>query len=392
MNIFYKILFVTFGCFLAIAVNAQAVKYIEISHNRSYTDHISLQKDASDKDLMVKFVFDEPQNQLTVSLISYRSLFVFQENTYYKQVVKRGKLKPEKIPYVVEFEKGTVYKLTKELRKSIDHPKKRFVFKGWIEYERLQPLPTEYRMNNDYISQAFHVIHKDTMASITLHNILLMDESGKSRPLKKRYDLTFMKNLNRMYHITIKRNPCFGKEEEIGFSQKALEGVKQAYHSITQRFKPGIKQDSREKANLFYQMKGLILKQYMPHTGKYTCEAIQDNWNSYNCYIDSISKQECHYESKQVEEAAGSSEVSTSILLEKARLLDKTVSQWLLSNDKAERNDLNARCKSIITEMNKMMHQLHAASPNQRAAITICQKAFSYYRTNCTSIKNENEK
>lgn len=392
MNILCKILFLAFCCCLTIRVNAQTIKHLEVSHDQSYTDHVSLQEDASDMDLMIKFVFDESQNQLTVSLISYRSLFVFHENIYYKQVIRRGKLKPERIPYVVESEKGTVYKLAKALKKSIKRPRKRFVFKSWIAYDRLQPVPTAYKMTNDYISQTFQILQKDTAVYITLNDVLLMDESNKSRPLKKKYYLTFMKDLNRTYDITIKRNPCFGKEDEIDFAQKALDGVKQAYQTFTQRFKPGVSPNSSEKVDLFYQMKESMLKQYMPHTNQHTCEASQQIWDSYNSYVNSIMEQECHYESKQTNALVERSGFNPSILLEKARLLDKTVSQWLLSNDKAERNDLNARCKNLIIEMNNIVYGQRAINSNQQAAMTIYQQALNYYRTNCTSIKVNNEK
>ena len=58
-------------------LSAQVVKEIAVSQKESYTDHLSLKKDTRDMDLMVKFVFNEEANTLTVSLISYRCLFVF---------------------------------------------------------------------------------------------------------------------------------------------------------------------------------------------------------------------------------------------------------------------------------------------------------------------------
>lgn len=62
---------------------AQTVKQIEVSQNVPYTDHLSLVKGSNDMDLIVKFIFDETENTLTASLISYKRLFVFQSDTRY---------------------------------------------------------------------------------------------------------------------------------------------------------------------------------------------------------------------------------------------------------------------------------------------------------------------
>ena len=61
----------------AFPMRAQTVKVISVSNDASFTDHISLAEDSRDMDIMVKFVFDEQHNRLTVSVLSYRSLFVF---------------------------------------------------------------------------------------------------------------------------------------------------------------------------------------------------------------------------------------------------------------------------------------------------------------------------
>ena len=163
-------------------------------------------------DLLVKFMFNEPNNSLTVSLISYRKLFVFQDNTRYSRAVWCFKLRPNKLSYVVESDEQARYKLTKALRKSIK-PRRKHIFKRWIEYEGLQPQPTDYKMVNDYIEQTFDILHKEAPVSITLRDILVMNEQITSK--KKKYDLFYQTDLNRKYEITIKRDPCFGKEEAL---------------------------------------------------------------------------------------------------------------------------------------------------------------------------------
>ena len=184
---------------------AQTTKQIEVDGNEPYVD----QEGSTDMDLLVKFMFDEPNNSLTVSLISYRKLFVFQDNTRYSQAVWCFKLRPNKLSYVVESDEQARYKLTKALRKSIK-PRRKHIFKRWIEYEGLQPQPTNYKMVNDYIEQKFDILYKEAPVSITLRDILVMNEQITSK--KKKYDLFYQTDLNRKYEITIKRDPCFPRK------------------------------------------------------------------------------------------------------------------------------------------------------------------------------------
>ena len=132
MNSLNKILYLLSALCIVWTVEAQTVKKIRVSQNESYTDHISLNSQNKDMDLIVKIVFNEQENVLVVSLISYRNLFVFQDNVRYSQVVKRRKLRPDRLPYVVESEENAKYKVVKSLRKQIKGSKKKFVFKDWI--------------------------------------------------------------------------------------------------------------------------------------------------------------------------------------------------------------------------------------------------------------------
>ena len=91
---------------------AQTVKNIMVSQDMAYTDHISLDRDVVDKDVMVKFVFDEAANQLTVSLISHRMIFVFREDIRYKPLIKGRRIRPDMLPYVVNYDPSEQYRIS----------------------------------------------------------------------------------------------------------------------------------------------------------------------------------------------------------------------------------------------------------------------------------------
>ena len=76
-NVIYILILFCFSSNL----KAQTVKQIEVAGNAPYVDHISLMPGTTDMDLLVKISFNEPNNRLTVNLISYRKL-LFSKTTY----------------------------------------------------------------------------------------------------------------------------------------------------------------------------------------------------------------------------------------------------------------------------------------------------------------------
>ena len=95
MKIKVSIIFVLISWLWLCGIHAQTVRTISVGQGASYTDHLSLKEDVKDMDLMVKFVFNEEANNLTVTLISYRTLFVFWDNVHFKPLIKGRKLRPD---------------------------------------------------------------------------------------------------------------------------------------------------------------------------------------------------------------------------------------------------------------------------------------------------------
>ena len=288
MNSLNKILYLLSALCIVWTVEAQTVKKIRVSQNESYTDHISLNSQNKDMDLIVKIVFNEQENVLVVSLISYRNLFVFQDNVRYSQVVKRRKLRPDRLPYVVESEEKAKYKVVKSLRKQIKGSKKKFVFKDWITYENLLPQPTDYKMVNDYIEQKFDIQgQKDSLVTVSLRDVLIMEQP---KPEKKHYALIYMTDIHQKYEIIIERDPCFGNEEKIETTNKLVENIKTAYSSFYSQYE---KVSSEEGFKVLKEMKELLVEQYPLIQEKSLCPQIQNKIDTYNSYVDSIKQVEC---------------------------------------------------------------------------------------------------
>jgi hypothetical protein len=366
----------------------QTAKAITISQEEPYTDNIMLTNDVKDKDLMVKFVFNEDKNTLTVSLISYRRLFVFWDDTRYKGTFSgSGKLHIDRLPYVITSNDGDRFRLSKSYRKSLPKPRKQHIFKKWIEYEGLQPVDKERNMVNDYIEQTFDIQNKRTNVVVRLRDILLMDQTGE-KGKSKRYELSNGKDLNTEYQITIQRNPCFGTEEEMAAVSKSLTGIMGSYKNFKKKYGKG-RVGTEEALKLFKEMKSVLTTQFTKDTIVSQCPDIQKLRDQYNLIVDSINGIDVKMESANILEASGAimgakgRVMNTKIILSNARQLDQNVARWLRSNDQVEREDLKMQCMGIIKDTNLIINSGGGQTAEERNAINIFRQAEKYFNKSC---------
>ena len=366
----------------------QTAKAITISQEEPYTDNIMLTNDVKDKDLMVKLVFNEDKNTLTVSLISYRRLFVFWDDTRYKGTFSgSGKLHIDRLPYVITSNDGDRFRLSKSYRKSLPKPRKQHIFKKWIEYEGLQPVDKERNMVNDYIEQTFDIQNKRTNVVVRLRDILLMDQTGE-KGKSKRYELSNGKDLNIEYQITIQRNPCFGTEEEMAAVSKSLTGIMGSYKNFKKKYGKG-RVGTEEALKLFKEMKSVLTTQFTKDTIVSQCPDIQKLRDQYNLIVDSINGIDVKMESANILEASGAimgakgRVMNTKIILSNARQLDQNVARWLRSNDQVEREDLKMQCMGIIKDTNLIINSGGGQTAEERNAINIFRQAEKYFKKSC---------
>ena len=222
MNIRYKILLLLSCCLSTVMLHGKVVKAITVSDSIPYTDHIALAKDATDKDIMVKFQFDEGKNTLTVSVI-------------YKNAIHGRWIHTDQLPYIATSDAGQRFRLSKELYKSLPNPKKQYIFKKWISYEGIQPQEQEIKMVNSYIEQVFDIQNKRNNVTVNLNDIMLLDLI-KQKGNKSTFQVSTGNNLDTEYQVTIQRNPCFGLDKEMDAAQKALDAVKKSYGNMKKKY------------------------------------------------------------------------------------------------------------------------------------------------------------
>lgn len=358
-------------------MKAQDQKTVTVAYGKSYAESISLKQDARDMDMILKIIFDEPSNSLTVSLMSYRNLFVFLDQVRYRQVVRRSKLKPDLFPYVLSSEPETSYKLTSGLKAQMPGCNKKFVFNRWLEYEDLQPQPTDYKMVNDYIEQKFDIVDMDTVVSIHLHDVLVMEPSQKK---KNRYDILYLSRLDRKYRIRIERNPCWGKSEDIESARASAEAIRIGYENLKQRY---TSEESRteESILLLGEMRDLLEEQFPRRTDTHSCPVIMQCINEYNTYVDSIEYLKGIHMAIKNEKPA--MPLPAERIMGIAKIIDRNVMRWILTSDKVEKEDLIARCNALLDEVNKHLNMNVSLTEEQQRAVTMFLKAKRYFVETC---------
>lgn len=381
MKIKVSIIFVLISWLWLCGIHAQTVRTISVGQGASYTDHLSLKEDVKDMDLMVKFVFNEEANNLTVTLISYRTLFVFWDNVHFKPLIKGRKLRPDQLPYVVEYNPKDKFKVSKLFKASIPKPTKEFFFNRWIDYEGLQPAPQDYKMVNDFISQTFDIQNKRDLVTIRLRDVFLMDKIEKKK--YNLYNIPLGRDLNLEYKITIMRNPCFGLDDELASAKKALEGITTNYSTLSKRFGNRLV-PTQETKTLLDGLKATIQDQFPPKSVDSPCKDIQETWNKYNLYVDSIAALKCEIESVESTVAASSfSPDGLKILMAKSRQIDIIVSRWLMSKDPIECRDLISQGRRIIDEVNAMIGKRTGNTAEQQKAVATFRAAERYFNSTC---------
>jgi hypothetical protein len=384
MNI-KKIILMMAGCLMALGLHAQTVRTVTVAQGQSYTDHLSLKVDSKDMDMMVKFVFDEDANQLSVSLISYRTIFVFWDRVRLKPLVKGRTIRPDQLPYVVTYDPKDKYKITKLFKSTVPKPRKSFYFQRWMDYDGLQPVPQEYNMVNDYITQTFDILNKRNLVTFSLHDIFLMDKTEKKK--YNLYEIPFGRDVNIEYQVTIQRNPCLEFGDEIASSQKALEGLTTSFKTLKKNYGGG-KALSQEALKAFEDLKKNLLEQYPPKTDSTPCPDLTSVWETYNQYVDSVKSIHCVL--AQDDNSGGELGIPTDngkVILMKARQLDRTVSRWLVSKDANERRDLIRTGQGLIDEVNGIIGNRQGSNQAQRQAISMFRAAERYFNNTCKGNK-----
>ena len=382
----YRALLLLLCWLTAVVSQARTVRPVTLSADASYTDHVALATDATDKDLMVKFRFNELDNTFTVSIISFRTLFVFWDDTPYKGTIGcHRKIRYDRLPYVVTANPDDCFKLGKAYRQSLPRPLKKHVFKKWIEYDGLQPRRQELKMVNDYIEQTFDIQNRRNHVTVRLRDLMFLD-INRRKGLATYYEVSYGKDLDLEYQVTIQRNPCFGLDEEMGTAQKSLAAVSKSYATLKKRYLKRVV-SSAEALHAFQELQATLVAQFPHNNDKSPCPDIQELRRQYNIIADSLATM--HVKQGMDETVVSGAfdakdhAKNAKMILANARQIDRMVSQWISSSDDVERSDLVSQCRSIIQDTGIIIRSSGNPSAEERKAVNIFRQAEKYFNRTC---------
>jgi len=337
--------------------------------------------------LMVKLQFNEQENTLTVSVISYRTLFAFWDNTPYKGTVGCGrKIRCDRLPYLVVSNPQDRFFLGKAYKKSLPRPRRHYVFRKWIEYEGLQPQEKELTMVNDYIELTFDIQNKRNNVTVRLRDLMFLDAVCQ-KGISTRYELSYGKDLDTEYQIAIHRNPCFGLDEELSAAQNSLAAIAKSYTTFKKRYGKG-SVGTEEALKAFQELRATLVDQFPRNETASPCPDISQLRHQYNLLADSIASLNVVVAAPQpiVEGIFDAKERAKNarVILANARQIDNIVARWLGSSDETERADLANQCLGIIKDTNVIIKSVGGRlTTEEGTAVGIFRQAEKYFNRTC---------
>lgn len=402
-NILYNIL-VMLMIPLAISAAEPVIKPAVIAPDSMYEDVINLPFDDKGVDVTVHFTFDEDANILTLAISGTRKLFVFEADTYIREAFhgkwfSRKRLHPERLRYPVLIQPHTKYLLSKQVRKGYKKPRRKHLFNRWLEYsgEIQTILAKDYPLAIDSIVQKFVVHPQATKATVTLRNILVVDPDGGLAPAiplpkskKRKYEFVCDKDMALTYNLTLKRNPCFGKEAQTDSMRLAASEIEEAYHRLVKTSPEGVATSTAE-VDVFSQHKQYLLSQYQRISQRSECTELTGYIDRYNQYVDSIALAICHYEDPAASASAAAEKakmergkrkigLNARMLLHAAHSLDDLTARVLGTKDPVLKHDLIAEGRGIINSTNAALQQREVTTSEQKNALNVYRRAERYFQ------------
>ncbi|WP_455621404.1 hypothetical protein [Parabacteroides sp.] len=343
-----KIIFLFVLLLGVLSVKAQQDGVLKLSAEQSITDHIDIQTSRGDNvGMIVKILFLEDENAVSVSLISYHTIFALWSDTRYRSAVNWFSwLIPHKLPFANECDEKARFKISSSTKKDMKRYTKRrrkYVMRQTLRATGAFPLETPTKIVNDVIEQKF-LINGDTTShiSIFLGDILFME---KRKPKKEKYHIFAYSKLDKEYKIAIERDHCLSREGDIEVATTAFNALQSSLASLNEIKSNTSISNTVEKKELFDKLKEIAVKRFPKNLKEDKCDAIRDLYIRYNALVDSLQNIRLAVEVK-------SNIADDKYIRDRTRQLDQCMSVMQCSTDVAECLQMKKECEDIISEVN----------------------------------------
>lgn len=357
-------------------LQAQTSKPVTLTDQTPFTDNLVVNGKDGDINMTLSLAFDEKANTVKLKLQSERKLFVFWENIKYRKVFTWKRLRTDRLSYTMTGNTADEFHRIPYFYKALPKPHCRYMFHAWTDVQGLRALGAPRSIINDSLTQTFALVDTAEFISIRLRDILLVDEV-KQKGAAHSYALTFGADLNTEYRITLQRNPCFGLEAQIATAQNARDAIIHSYEAFKSIYNNGVV-SSEEGEKLFHDLQDALQIQFPVYQDSNACPAIQEAYEVYNQYIDSIKAL-----SVTLQLPVDERTLNVKIILANSRTIDSNVTRWLTSKDRYERTDLAEQCRAIIADTKNMIILNGARTKEEKEAVAVFKKAEQYFDRTC---------
>lgn len=386
--------------FVAYALGLSAQDHVRgtVSADTPYTDLVQCPVDDQGLDLNVRVTFDEESNRVTVSVTSPRQLFAFYDRYRHRDVFKnwwgKRKLRLNRLPASPLVEHRSDYRIKGAVVKKYKKPRRNHAYLPWLVTSCKSELTPSATLLPDSLVETFVVEADQGEVEFTLRNILVVEHSNglpanTPMPLeqsKRRKHFRFIaeRDLQRTYHITLRRNPCWGQTEAIAAAQQSLDELRGEWKKLLDTFNPETP-ISPAAHDILNKSKAYVALRYRAYSDSSACASLNNIYMAYNTLLDSVSKLDCPVIDPTA--ADGNKEglvgVSPESVLMQAHRIDSNVGRYLISSSPQERSDLARECRKVIADTQDLIKTNGVINEEQRKAVAVFNKSVSYFRKIC---------
>ncbi len=375
------------ACLIGTAAYGQ--KNVVLTSSAPYVEWLGGKPDVDDNDICLRLVFDEDMNTLTVSLSSVNSIpFGFTRSVRYGTVFNSSrKLKPERLPYKVDYAPSSVFRLHRPVRRNIGHGCKNHSFKAWLEYDGMEPVPGKSVMPDDSLVQVFKVDPAKEKATVRVRDIFMLVRKGATPRKWNKFNITEYQDAHSEYEIVFSRNPCRGQDEQIAAMNALYQEVSGTLQTLSGSFPEGIALTLAD-LETFQNLRNKLLQRFTRKETETECPELQEAVDKYNLCVDSLLNMTCTLSEENKMEfvrnfESGVEGINSDNLLSYARQLDQLTASWRMEKSKAARQSIKLQCERIISEASKATIGRRIVTDEDRNALHIFIEAKNYYTNVC---------
>lgn len=375
--------------FLIGSLELSAQKQVWLTGTEPYRASLKASAYSAGDDTRLCISFNEDENTLTVSLKSESvMLFAFRDAVIYRDVFKGcNRLRPDLLPYKVTYDTDNVIRMRGYVKRMLGRRPRHHLFSPWIACSSMDAVKAVCTMPEDSLVQVFKINPAVTNVTVRLSDIMVLKRKGPSKSAWKKMFITEYDNLNTEYDITIARDACRGKDDQIAAVAALHKELSSEVKSLVGVFPSGVA-NSLQGFDEFNEIKGRLLSKFIKKDTVTTCSTLRAAIKGYNKCVDSLLAMTCTISPELRGEFVntldpGDKDIDAQAVLNLARQLDELTSRWNITSGRSGRLDIRQRCDRILKDAERLIVGHRMMTEEDYRAVDLFRQAREYYLSTC---------